>query len=119
VELPANLVDASKQIAQGCTPRRGQNNSFVVTGRGGLPLNPSEPLRQRAVITQWVTLDEQIANATDTPAKPTNLAANPQPIVPAQGWVKDEQGNVRLVAQAPTIPEFGVGSENIFCQAGS
>lgn len=69
VELPVNLVDASQQIAQGCTPRRGQSNSFVVTGRGGMPLSPSEPLRQRAVITQWVTLDEEIGNETNTQAK--------------------------------------------------
>ena len=98
VELPVNLVDASQQIAQGCTPRRGQSNSFVVTGRGGMPLSPSEPLRQRAVITQWVTLDEEIGNETNTQAK-TTLAENQQPIVEAQRWLVDKRGDVQLVAQ--------------------
>jgi filamentous hemagglutinin family protein len=116
VELPANLIDASNQITQGCTPRRGQSNSLVVTGRGGLPLNPSEPLRQRSVITQWVTLDEQTENKPDTPAKPTKLVEQQQPIIPAQGWVMDKQGNVHLVAQAPT--SLRIQSENRFCQAG-
>jgi filamentous hemagglutinin family protein len=117
VELPVNLVDASEQIAQGCTPRRGQTNSFVVTGRTGLPLSPSEPLRQRAVITQWVTLDEEIGNETDIQAKP-NLAENQQPIIEAQGWVVDERGNVQLVAQVANemrIQESGVRSQNKFC----
>jgi filamentous hemagglutinin family protein len=97
VELPVNLVDASQQIAQGCTPRRGQSNSFVVTGRTGMPLSPSEPLRQRAVITQWVTLDEGI----DTQLKPTRLPEKQKPIVEAQGWVVDKRGDVHLVAQVP------------------
>jgi filamentous hemagglutinin family protein len=121
VELPVNLIDASEQIAQGCTPRRGQTNSFVVTGRGGMPLSPSEPLRQRAVITQWVTLDEEIGNETDTPAK-TTLAENQQPIIEAQGWVVDKRGDVQLVAQVTNemrIQESGVRSQNRFCSAGS
>jgi filamentous hemagglutinin family protein len=121
VELPANLVDASEQITQGCTPRRGQSNRFVVTGRGGMPLSPSEPLRQRAVITQWVTLDEGIENERDAQAK-TTLAENQEPIIEAQGWVVDEQGNVQLVAQVANevrIQESGVRSQNRFCSAGS
>lgn len=121
VELPVNLVDASQQIAQGCTPRRGQTNSFVVTGRGGMPLSPSEPLRQRAVITQWVTLDEGIENERDAQDKPT-LAANQQPIVEAQGWVVDERGDIQLVAQVANemrIQKSGVRSQNRFCNVGS
>ncbi|NER29500.1 MAG: S-layer family protein [Symploca sp. SIO1C4] len=57
IELPSNLVDASQQIAQGCTPRGRQNaSSFIATGRGGLPLSPNEPLRGHSVITNWVDL---------------------------------------------------------------
>ncbi|MDF5707459.1 MAG: S-layer family protein [Nostoc sp. S4] len=97
VELPKNLVDASEQITQSCTPRRRQSNSFVVTGRTGMPLNPSELLRQRAVITQWITLDEQ----TNTQVKPTRLTENPKPIVEAQGWIVDRRGDVHLVAKVP------------------
>ncbi|OUL24582.1 hypothetical protein BV378_19620 [Nostoc sp. RF31YmG] len=39
VQLPTNLVDASKQIASGCNSRWRQNNiRFIATGRCGLPL---------------------------------------------------------------------------------
>jgi large exoprotein involved in heme utilization and adhesion len=106
VQLPTNLLDASGQIYQGCTPRNGQTSSFVATGRGGLPLSPSEPLRSRAVITQWVTLDEQTGNHTDREAKPLasskhSASSEKQPIVEAQGWVVDNEGNIHLVAQVP------------------
>ncbi|MEO1433617.1 MAG: filamentous hemagglutinin N-terminal domain-containing protein, partial [Cyanobacteria bacterium J06633_8] len=57
IELPENLVDASEQVAQACTPRGRQNaSSFVSTGRGGLPLSPNQPVRKPAVITSWVDL---------------------------------------------------------------
>ena len=43
IELPVNLVDSTRLIAQGCPANRG--NSFTVTGRGGLPPSPNELLR--------------------------------------------------------------------------
>ncbi|AFY34516.1 S-layer family protein [Calothrix sp. PCC 7507] len=96
-ELPTNLVDVSQQIAQGCTPKGKTASHFISTGRGGLPLNPDEPLRGRAVITNWVTLDEgnQEIKAEITP-QPT-----PQTIVEAQGWVINADGKVQLVASVP------------------
>ncbi|MCC5661463.1 filamentous hemagglutinin N-terminal domain-containing protein [Nostoc sp. XA010] len=101
IQLPSNLVDASQQIAQGCTPTRGQNASrFIATGRGGLPQSPNEPLRGRAVITGWVDLPPQATEkVTDklaveiTDKEPTNQ------IVEAQGWIVDANGDVILVAQ--------------------
>ncbi len=38
VQLPANLVDASQQVATGCTRGAKQrNSSFIATARGGIP----------------------------------------------------------------------------------
>ncbi|MEC4816314.1 MAG: filamentous hemagglutinin N-terminal domain-containing protein [Scytonema sp. PMC 1069.18] len=105
VELPVNLVDASQQITQGCTPRNGQTSRFVATGRGGLPLSPTELLRSPAIITEWITLDEQTGNQGHREAKLTALSEHSdrdsQPIVEAQTWVMDKQGDVYLVAQVP------------------
>ena len=58
VELPTDLVDSSGLIAQGCPANQG--NSFVITGRGGLPPTPEQQLdddaewqdRQRLVVSQ-------------------------------------------------------------------
>ncbi|MBW4692097.1 MAG: filamentous hemagglutinin N-terminal domain-containing protein [Lyngbya sp. HA4199-MV5] len=42
VALPTDLVDSSGLIAQGCPANQG--NSFVITGRGGLPPTPEQQL---------------------------------------------------------------------------
>ncbi|GAB1542077.1 hypothetical protein NUACC21_47510 [Scytonema sp. NUACC21] len=122
VELPTNLVDVSQQIAQGCTPRNGQTSRFVAMGRGGLPLSPTEPLRQPAVITQWVTLDEQTGNLTDGEVKPVtlskHLARDSQPIVEANGLVVDARGNVHLIAQGLNIMQSNRNIPSAYC-AGS
>jgi filamentous hemagglutinin family protein len=101
VQLPSNLVDASQQIAQGCTPRRGQNASrFIATGRGGLPQSPNEPLRGRVVITGWVDLPEQVTHGVTDKSSTASMTKSSDPIVEAQGWIVDANGHVMLVAQS-------------------
>jgi filamentous hemagglutinin family protein len=95
VELPTNLVDAAQQITQSCNSRGKIAGRFIATGRGGLPASPLEPLRGRAVITNWVTLP------TATTNKITEQTPDSQPIVEAQGWIKSDRGDIMLVAQAP------------------
>ncbi|MEH2242812.1 two-partner secretion domain-containing protein [Nostoc sp.] len=108
VELPINLVDASRQISNACTPGTRQfQNTFVVTGRGGLPMSPTEPLQDSSTVSAWVRLrpkPENLANTTPVP-QPTAVSTTPiaatTPIVEASGWVIDRNGNIKLVAQVP------------------
>lgn len=106
VELPDQVIDASTQIAQGCSAERG--NIFTVTGRGGLPENPNQTLQGRNLWEDLRPLDN-IAYAS-TP--PQNQQQSEQetiaPIIEAQELIVDSQGKIRLVAQnvepqAPTI----------------
>ncbi|WP_445628670.1 two-partner secretion domain-containing protein [Nostoc sp. DSM 114167] len=100
IQLPSNLIDASRQIAQGCTPRRGQNASrFIATGRGGLPQSPNEPLQGRAVITGWVDLPPQTTAIADK-LSTASITKSSDRIVEAQGWIVDPNGNIMLVAQS-------------------
>ncbi|WP_445628611.1 two-partner secretion domain-containing protein [Nostoc sp. DSM 114167] len=100
IQLPSNLVDVSQQIAQGCTPKRGQNASrFIATGRGGLPQSPNEPLQGRAVITGWVDLPPQTTAIADNLFTAT-MTKSSNPIVEAQGWIVDGNGDIMLVAQS-------------------
>ncbi len=58
VKLSSALVDQSHLIAQGCPANKG--NTFIITGRGGLPPLPSEALRSNQTATvNWVTLGER------------------------------------------------------------
>ncbi|MCC5614023.1 S-layer family protein [Nostoc sp. CHAB 5836] len=100
IQLPSNLVDASRQIAQGCTPRGRQNASrFIATGRGGLPQSPNEPLRGRAVITGWVDLPPEATTIADK-LSTASITKSSDRIVEAQGWIVDANGNIILVAQS-------------------
>ncbi|MEO1372997.1 MAG: filamentous hemagglutinin N-terminal domain-containing protein [Cyanobacteria bacterium J06635_10] len=101
IELPDNLVDASQQISQACTPRGRQNAStFIATGRGGLPLSPNEPLRQRTAIANWVDLPSEITGSrTDELPTPAVTKSTPR-IIEAEKMVVDENGDIFFVAES-------------------
>jgi filamentous hemagglutinin family protein len=102
-ELPTDVVNAAAMIDRHCSAgEAAQRSTFVVTGRGGLPPNPNDTLQGEAVVTNWVTLDpqEENINSPNLDANPSNTA--PKQLVEAQGWVYGPDGQVILVAQAPT-----------------
>ncbi len=95
LKLSSNLVDQSHLIAQGCPANRG--DVFIITGRGGLPPLPNEALRSNQTATvNWVTQGERgrITKVTDSKL--------PNQIVPATGWVINDNGDVTLIASANT-----------------
>jgi filamentous hemagglutinin family protein len=110
IELPGNLVDASNQISKACTPGSQEfNNEFVVTGRGGLPMNPTQPLQETSTLSAWVKLKPQSENSASTRIKPSATVASNHKvninnqIVEATGWIVDKDGNIEFVAQANQI----------------
>jgi filamentous hemagglutinin family protein len=110
VVLPAEIVDVSGLVAQGC-PAGGGNiaagsSQFVITGRGGLPPTPTEATRSDPVLADLgspVQSQENRASA-DIPIKSTS--SEPDTLVEAQGWMIGSKGEVVLTASAvtPDIP---------------
>jgi filamentous hemagglutinin family protein len=102
--LPTNVADVSNQIAQTCPPGGAKvaQNQFIVTGRGGLPDNPSDTLSSDAV---WTDLRNPSSVSSHRGEEPVAArAVTPQPpLVEANGWVMNEKGDVVLTASAPTI----------------
>lgn len=116
-ELPADVVDATRQIDRRCTPTADQKSSFVLTGRGGLPPSPNEVLQGDSVITNWVTLDSEAEN-TSAVTPQTNLTpSRPKQLVEAQTWVYDPNGEVILTAQAPAVIPNNSWSKSPSCDA--
>ncbi|MEH2409111.1 beta strand repeat-containing protein, partial [Nostoc sp.] len=110
IELPINLVDPSQQISTACTPGTQQfQNTFVATGRGGLPISPTEPLQDSSTVSAWVRLRPKPENSANTTIEPQVTAISTTPkiaatqIVEASGWVIDRNGNIELVAQVPQL----------------
>ncbi|MBD2483833.1 S-layer family protein [Planktothrix sp. FACHB-1365] len=99
VELPVEVLDPTQLIARGCPATRG--NSFTVTGRGGLPTLPTEPLHTNNIISvDWVT-----GNPLDQPENRQNITSQPlehHPLVEATGWMINDKNQVVLVASKPT-----------------
>jgi filamentous hemagglutinin family protein len=114
VRLPENFTQPSDQIATGCVAETG--NSFVVTGRGGLPEDPSQLLRGRTLWQDLRTFDlaeenleetgrgenrQQFPSSREEIHPEENLTSRRSSIVEAQGWVIDGDGNIELVANIP------------------
>lgn len=105
-ELPAEVVDASGLIAQGCAAQNGKIASqFTITGRGGLPPNPSELLSSDAV-WQDARRPSVMANRQNlkTATQPSEASAGVE-IVPATSWKFNNKGEVVLIAQAVNTPQ--------------
>ncbi len=125
--MPVILVDT--KVAQGCYAGGTQAQSeFIVTGRGGLPPNPGEPLSTDAVSVNLVTLENQEAprqernratqsqsHTTEHPHKSSSVNP-PTEIVEAQGWIVDKNGDVELVAFAPTATPHNPRFNPTSCQ---
>jgi hypothetical protein len=108
VVLPENVVDPAALIAQNPC-ERGKGSAFVVTGRGGLPANPSEPLSSEAVrvtLVEPAPVGDQRSRGVEeqgsqrTVANSKSRIANP--VVPAMGWVFNNKGELVLTAYNPT-----------------
>ncbi len=103
-QLPEEVVDVSSRIAQGCRSSDGarQNRGeFIVKGRGGLPPSPTDSLVGDESLATWVTLETTTEAETSTVPAP-KTATTAAPIVEAQAWIVDKNGNVQLIANAPT-----------------
>ncbi|KAM3105905.1 two-partner secretion domain-containing protein [Phormidesmis sp. 146-33] len=89
VTLPTELQDTSGLIASGCSADEG--NSFSITGNGGLPEDPRQPLMGNGV---W--LDDRATGQSQS-----SIPQSVPTIVEAQGWIRDSNGQVTLVATHP------------------
>jgi filamentous hemagglutinin family protein len=89
--LPIDLIDTSRLIVQGCPANQG--NSFVVTGRGGLPPTPEQQLDDDVA---W--RDRQLP----TTAQPTDGSSvdSSHQIIEANRWQRSASGEIHLVADS-------------------
>ena len=103
-QLPETVIDPNALIAQNAC-RRGSQSQFTRSGRGGLPPSISEDLNSEA--TQVNLVDPAPINSqqqqTIQPEDKIEISSGEKtPIVPTEGWVFNEQGEVELVAYNPT-----------------
>jgi large exoprotein involved in heme utilization and adhesion len=103
--LPADVGDASKLVAQTCiADKRG--SEFIITGKGGIPAKPSDRPTYSGALDNFGTLPaNQTANLSTSPT--TAQTVIPEVIVEATGWMVNEQKQVILISGAtPAQPNI-------------
>lgn len=93
-------------------------NQFIVTGRGSLPPNPLQPMPGRLGNRQLATLESNIHSQQTLQRVDGNIETKPaSTIVEAQGWIKNADGTIALVAvptatpnNRPSVPTCPVSS---------
>ncbi|MGK7900226.1 MAG: filamentous hemagglutinin N-terminal domain-containing protein [Hormoscilla sp.] len=99
VEPSDNPVDAEEAIAQACQRNPdGEESSFTVVGRGGVPRGPQDPLT-----SDTMGVGGKLASQTETRPPIVTLVEDAEPIssediVLARGWIVHEDGVVELTA---------------------
>ena len=103
VKLPEKVTDPSNQIVVGCAAARG--NSFTVTGRGGIPEDPTAAIRGE---TLWGDLQDfseagelSDQGKTNSSSSVQDVVVPPPRLVEATSWMINAQGLVELVADLP------------------
>lgn len=117
VELTTDTVNTARLVDSGCSAFNGKTgSSFSVTGRGGLPSNPDDTLSGDAVwsdtrLTVAAKPQGILTNQTVIPKKTANTVA----VVPANGWVFNNKGEVTLVNQASQTSSYSVVVNQAHC----
>ncbi|MEB3293503.1 MAG: filamentous hemagglutinin N-terminal domain-containing protein, partial [Synechococcales bacterium] len=104
-ELPTDLGDASQKVSDRCSAKQG--SSFVMTGRGGILVDPAQAITRAA---SWIDLRSLPANfesgAKSAPVEKAGLpaAAHSQAVlVEATRLHRDAQGTIALLNHAQTV----------------
>jgi filamentous hemagglutinin family protein len=104
VTLPVDIVDPNQQIAQGCDANQG--SSFVATGRGGVPQDPTQIIKLDRPWSDLRAIDTE-DRATIFMGKGSANAQSPNPISPlieATNWQRNSDGSVQILASVPISP---------------
>jgi large exoprotein involved in heme utilization and adhesion len=94
VELPQNVVNPAALIAANPCIEEAENE-FTVTGRGGLPPTPNDVLSSPEQRLPWV--EPAVGGTQQVEGSLVSREIRAPEIIPAQGWVMDDRGQVTLV----------------------
>jgi filamentous hemagglutinin family protein len=96
VDMPIQLTEPEEVVALACATNQQPNTSqLTISGRGGLPPRPNEPLTSKSVIG---------FNKSDNQAQLSRTKRNSKLPAPARNWYVNSQGEVILTAQTAAAP---------------
>lgn len=114
---PPAIVDASRLIARDCSTGGAlarKLGSLVVTGQGGLPPSPSDPLRGDTVLMGWEPLDRPTPGASPSNGQAIQTGS-PVQLVEVQMLEQQADGRVILAAQMPAATQQAFWHRPVTC----
>ncbi|MBG1263907.1 filamentous hemagglutinin N-terminal domain-containing protein [Nostoc commune] len=109
VELPTVAVET--EVAQVCDSPGYAQSSFIITGSGGLPPNPTKDVLPNGTVeVGWVSLKPSsdanwrryanggLRSSSNPPVTTKAVTSTPERIVEASGWAVNKKGEVVLTA---------------------
>ena len=122
--LSTSFVPPEQVIADSClTHRNKEQGSFIVTGTGGLPNNPYDPLQGNYSVTQVQGISgdagqQATAPTVNSPSSTPSFWKPGDPIQEAQGMMVTSNGRV-VVGTAPELVAIANADDLICYQAAS
>lgn len=115
LQLPVEFLDAGQQVAKGCSALEGSR--FVVTGRGGIPEDPTHAVAHNLVWSDLRDLaDLKLSNGRASRSTVSSGSEMHEMMVEATEWRRNAAGQVELIAKhAPvsSISALNCAGENI------
>ncbi|NBD34036.1 MAG: filamentous hemagglutinin N-terminal domain-containing protein [Cyanobacteria bacterium] len=106
IDIPQEVAPSEEVVDLACSAAEQPGQSqFIMTGRGGLPPRPTQPLSSENL----VDFD------TSSSAVSVEEAENSQLPAPAQGWYINSEGILILSAQAPSAAPYNAGLKTPNC----
>jgi large exoprotein involved in heme utilization and adhesion len=108
INVPQEVAESEEVVALACSTTEEEDRSeFIITGRGGLPPRPTEPLSSDNLVnfdssssrSESSSVSESLREETDTAKLPA----------PARGWYVNSKGVLILAAQAPSPLPYSFG----------
>ncbi len=119
--LPSQLGKEKSLEGDRCQVDANSNTSqFIITGKGGLPINPYESLNSDTLAINWLDRNSSGVGKPELTANPpaiTKIENSPSPLVEAQG-LQIRQGKVMLVANTAEVNPSSSWQRVATCQAG-
>lgn len=103
VTLPTKVINTDNLVVVSCRTGVETAGEFSIKGRGGLPVDPNQTisLNQGLADLGSSSSEDDHYSVSSVPLEAQKTLA--EPIIEAQGWLTNQQGQVILTAQATTV----------------
>jgi filamentous hemagglutinin family protein len=118
INAPTQVIDTENLIARTCGRGGALNRGeFTITGRGGLPTDPSQTLELGEGLPDF---GERSRNSVVNTISIANSVLNPipEPIVEAQGWIVTSNGQIILTDRVPDTTPHQTSFTTVNCYLG-